>query len=159
MRAIYRARQWERHNVTSYSRLFFDSMHDTNKPSTVYQEYVSEIWIPDEGSTTIYTMVMTRPGDNGLRFPAPPPPSDADKVFSTRDDEVGLVRPRAYKQASTLEYNVRTDWIGNPFKVLPNGREFPVRWSARLEPEPLPIFVRVGPESQQDFPAVLQDRA
>ena len=67
---------------------------------------MTEIALPRVGSTTFYTLVQTRPGPAGLERPAPPPPSDADKVRGTHNGEIGLVQPRAFSQGLLQQFSI-----------------------------------------------------
>ena len=127
---LFRANGMDRGNKVDYARAYFDSILDTGKPSTYYQEYHSEMWLPEDGSLSIYTLLQIRPGPRGTQEPAPPPPSDADKLLLGKNRPgFGILEPRAYGEGVIQEWNPSQGYIGRPTKVLPKGRPAPPKWS------------------------------
>ena len=127
---LFRANGMTKGNKVDYARAYYDNILDTGKPFTYYQEYHSEMWMPDEGSLSIYTLLQIRPGPRGTQAPAPPPPSDADKLLlGKKKPGFGILEPWAYGVGIIQEWNSSQGYIGRPTKVLPNGRPAPPKWS------------------------------
>ena len=144
LRAIYRSKGWDKANVVEYARQSYQLADDTGRPDTFLQEFVTEVWVPQQGSTSIYTAVSTRCGELGLEHPAPPPPADGDRVQAGVRGVVGVAGPRAFRQAPIQEFTPGVNYMGTPQRTFKAGMQQPVRWT----PLEAPVVVEVKRDTQ-----------
>ena len=145
----FKAAGLEKGNVVEYGRNYYSSLLETGQPTTFHQEYHSELWVPNQGSVTVYTVAQIRPGPRGLENPAPPPPSDADKLLLGRDRPgFGILEPRAYGMGIAQHWGPEQNFSGRPVQVHPRGRPSPPKW---IPLQPMEVLNKPEPVHGNNF--------